>query len=190
MNFYSKQNDLIKFLINVGFFALIYIFFYRLLFATVPYWHEAINNIRSEHINSILYCSHKLLYILGVDTVLDTDKHRLITESHRWVTMGPLCSGVKITSALVIFILSFPGRSFLYRLLFASFGTVIIYILNVIRIAIIAIQIGSDNISHVRFVHNYHEIVYDSFIYILVLLYIGFYILKLSTSTIVTNENN
>lgn len=181
---YNGQNALNHFLLNVSMFAVSYFVFYRLVIDIVPSLREAKNIVRNEHINSILYCSQKLLHWFGVETGLDIYQHRIVTLTHRWVKMTPLCSGAMITAVMGAFIISFPGRKILFKLRVVLIGAVVIYVLNIIRVSVIAIQLASNNKAHILFVQNYHKTVYDTLIYILVLVYIAVYVFKFSAQTL------
>lgn len=146
----------------------------------IPVFRDAKNDIRSAHINSILQLSQTFLGWFGIDTVVDTAHNYIITLSGKRVRMTPLCSGLMVTSVVSAFIISFPGRSLLYRLRFALVGAIIIYILNIIRVSVIAAQLASNNKLHIDFVQNYHKTVYDTLIYILVLVYIAVYVFRYS----------
>lgn len=184
IKWYNSQNTLTQFLLNVCVFAFTYFVLYRLIIDIVPFLRDAKNELRDVHIDSILRCSQKLLHWFGVETGLDTVRHQLVTASNRWVRMTPLCSGVMITSVMAAFIISFPGRKLLFKLRIVAIGAVFIYVLNVVRVAVIAAQLASNNKSHIMFVQNYHKTVYDTLIYILVLVYIAVYVFKFSAQTL------
>lgn len=179
-NWYSKQDTLIQFLCNCGIIAILYFVVYRVMLDVIPHFQSTKDALRDQHINNILYCAHKLLSFFDISSTLDTEQHRLYLSNNRWIAMLPYCSGLMLTAATAAFILAFPASTFRFRILMAGIGSILIFVLNTVRITVIAIQLNSNDIAHLRFVHKYHKTVYDPIVYALVLIYIAFYVFKFS----------
>lgn len=174
---YSKQDTLTQFLCNCGIAAISYFVIYRIAIDAIPHLQQIKNNIRNWHINNILFSAQKLLTFINIKSIVAEEQNRLYIGS-KYIAMLPYCSGLMLTAGMTGFILAFPGRTFLFRIMMAGIGAALIFILNTLRITVIAAQLSSSDATHLHFVHKYHKTVYDPIVYAIVLLYIGIYVFK------------
>lgn len=82
-----------------------------------------------------------------------TQNGQLLLQDEVLVYMMPACNGMVLMALFAGFILAFPGLA-AKKALFISFGVVVIYLLNVLRVAGLALNVLY-NASSVDFNHKY-----------------------------------
>ena len=124
------KNPAVKFLLTgsvlYGIWLLIYYFFIKVY--TDWDYHLDLN---------IVWFSHQLLNMMGVNTVIEIDSDHVILMMENTINtgvwVGDECNGFKLFSIFSIFIIAFPGR-IKDKLWFIPLGMIAIHLANIIRV--------------------------------------------------------
>jgi exosortase family protein XrtF len=143
------QNPVVRFTL-IGFFSyLLWYFFYELYL--LP--HTPIDGYL---VDTLVKCAEVLLRISGFDLAVFDDgefRNHIAIAGTPGVTVGAPCDGMILMALFVIFIFAYPGTN-KRRLWFVPFGLITIQLLNVIRIASLALIVYW-NEAYLSFNHDY-----------------------------------
>ena len=146
---FQLKNPLLRF-IFIGFTAYIsWYFLYELyLLPKTP--------IDGYLVDFLVHCAEFLLRILGFDLSVFDDgifRNHIAISGTPGVTVGAPCDGMILMALFAIFIFAYPGEN-KRRLWFIPFGLITIQLLNVIRIASLALIVYW-NEDYLSFNHDY-----------------------------------
>ncbi|MFN0030643.1 MAG: exosortase X [Flavobacteriales bacterium] len=146
-------------------------FFRFLIKATTLYvgWYMVYEYLLKPHtlfddyiIHNLVVLGEKVLEIIGYDLIPYTDlplrSHIGITGPEgpmfsKGVTIGAPCDGAVLFALFIVFVVSFPGK-LAAKIWFIPCGLLAIHLLNVLRVAALAIVVHIDE-SWLAFNHDY-----------------------------------
>ncbi|MDX2195774.1 MAG: archaeosortase/exosortase family protein [Cytophagales bacterium] len=159
------KKELIRFF---GLSLLLYIGWYL----TYELWIGPDGRVDSWLNEVVAYSSYRLLNIFGYDSCITNTS--VCVRNVSTVTVGNGCNGLEIYAIFTGFIIVMHGR-WKYKLLFIVVGLLSIFVLNVFRVTMLAIDRYND-LNIFRFNHKYtYVFVIYSFIFMLWIIWIKKY---------------
>lgn len=120
----------------------------------------------------LLKATDLTLQLFGYSTQLDYQKHVVKIDGTCGVGVGNYCIGLQLWFIMAILVLFYPNARWRVRIMFAALGIAVINILNVIRLATIAICTKYMSAERLQFNHDF---IFNVVVYIFIfLLYLWF----------------
>ncbi|RZK49199.1 MAG: hypothetical protein EOO99_07400 [Pedobacter sp.] len=149
-----------------------------------PWFAENLNYIQWLK-TSLIVCSTALIRIFGFHVIYN--ETQLLIVDGPTLVVGYSCLGLGVWSFLIAFIIAFPAKLNAKLKLFI-FGTIMIYVLNVMRIAGLGILLGT--FKSQRELFEYHHEIFNIIVYLCIFIVIYFWIKKQTNSKSVAPSQN
>jgi len=158
---------------------------YLLLFLLYSFYLEKTQNNSSPFVcapitKTVAEQTQFLLNIFGYPTEIEQDTEtpavKLFINSHFTAFIVEGCNAISIIILFIAFIIAFAGK-FKTTVLYILFGSLLIYLTNIVRIVIISIALH----KYPQYQHILHEIIFPSIIYGITFLLWFVWVKKFST---------
>lgn len=147
---YNAKNSVLAFLLRAGIFYFIWLFLYELVIK--PYTsldRYVIDNLIDIASVVLKTLNYNLIPVQGADEPIRT----IGIDGTHGLWVGDPCNGLTLFAVFLSFLLAFPGKLNI-KLWFIPAGLIIIHLINVMRIAALAIIVKIDY-NYLDFNHNY-----------------------------------
>lgn len=158
-NLYLKSNPLFQFIINAAIAYIVWLLFYNVI-RYIPIIENFYTNGTYYITASFLYATQGFLDLIGYDSIVYLQKKTIIMEGTNGVFLEKGCLGRNLFGLFTGFILVYPGiiKS---KLWYIPLGIVVIYILNILRIAGLSLVL----LYYPEYIDINHHIVFTYTVY-------------------------
>jgi exosortase family protein XrtF len=169
-------NSFTRFIVTAGILYSVLFLIYQFVVKQYTYYDQAF-------IAFIIKGANLLLTTLGYDTFMvlqDRDFQLLGVDGSRGVWIGSECNAIKLFALFAVFVIAYPGK-LKHKLWFIPVGIIAIHILNVLRVAALAI-IAKVNFYYLDFNHTYtFTFIVYGFIFLLWMIWVNRFSARQST---------